>query len=121
SNLLGQRANWRIDGGVTLADGRALFGATKTWRGLVGSMLATTSLAVLLGLGWRVGLLVAAGAMLGDLLSSFSKRRLGFASSARAPGLDQLPEALLPALGLFYFFSFPWWVLLIATLLFVAV
>jgi len=121
SNLLGQRANWRIDGGVTLADGRALFGATKTWRGLAGSLIATTLLAILLGLGWQVGLLVAAGAMVGDLLSSFSKRRLGFASSARAPGLDQLPEALLPALGLYFFFSYPLWLVLIATLLFVAV
>jgi CDP-2,3-bis-(O-geranylgeranyl)-sn-glycerol synthase len=36
--------------------------------------------------------------MLGDLLSSFTKRRLGIPSSAMALGLDQIPEVLIPAL-----------------------
>ena len=36
--------------------------------------------------------------MLGDLLSSFCKRRLRMASSSMALGLDQIPEALLPLL-----------------------
>jgi CDP-2,3-bis-(O-geranylgeranyl)-sn-glycerol synthase len=40
--------------------------------------------------------MIGLAAMLGDLLSSFLKRRLGLASSARALGLDQLPESLLP-------------------------
>ena len=34
--------------------------------------------------------------MLGDALSSFVKRRLNIASSGRATGIDQIPEALLP-------------------------
>ena len=34
--------------------------------------------------------------MLGDLCSSFVKRRLRLASGERALGLDQLPESLLP-------------------------
>ena len=34
----------------------------------------------------------------GDLLSSFIKRRLGLETSARATGLDQIPESLIPAL-----------------------
>jgi CDP-2,3-bis-(O-geranylgeranyl)-sn-glycerol synthase len=38
-------------------------------------------------------------AMLGDLLSSFIKRRLGMASSSMALGLDQIPESLLPLLA----------------------
>jgi CDP-2,3-bis-(O-geranylgeranyl)-sn-glycerol synthase len=38
-------------------------------------------------------------AMLGDLLSSFVKRRLRFAPSSQAIGLDQIPEALLPLLA----------------------
>jgi CDP-2,3-bis-(O-geranylgeranyl)-sn-glycerol synthase len=37
--------------------------------------------------------------MLGDLVSSFIKRRLGMPASSRATGLDQIPESLLPALA----------------------
>ena len=44
------------------------------------------------------GLLIALFAMLGDLLSSFIKRRLGMSPSTRALGLDQIPESLLPML-----------------------
>lgn len=38
--------------------------------------------------------------MLGDLLSSFIKRRLGIAVSGRARLLDQVPESALPLLVL---------------------
>ena len=34
--------------------------------------------------------------MLGDLASSFAKRRLGLAPSSQALGLDQIPESALP-------------------------
>ena len=34
--------------------------------------------------------------MLGDLLSSFLKRRFSFTSGDAVPGLDQIPEGLLP-------------------------
>jgi hypothetical protein len=37
--------------------------------------------------------------MAGDMLSSFVKRRLRLPSSAEAPGLDQVPESLLPMLA----------------------
>ncbi len=43
-----------------------------------------------------VVLLVAYGAMAGDALGSFFKRRLGRASGARTLLLDQLPFVLLP-------------------------
>ena len=36
--------------------------------------------------------------MTGDLLSSFTKRRLALKPSSRATGLDQIPESLVPAL-----------------------
>jgi len=38
-------------------------------------------------------------AMVGDLLSSFLKRRLKLPPSSRATGLDQIPECLFPALA----------------------
>ena len=46
---------------------------------------------------FTTGLLIGAGAMAGDLLSSFVKRRMGHPSSSRALGIDQVPESLLPA------------------------
>lgn len=51
------------------------------------------------------GILVGAYAMLGDLLSSFLKRRIRLPSSSRAPVLNQLPEALLPTVILAPYFG----------------
>ncbi len=97
--ILGSRFARPLDGNVVFFDGRPLLGPSKTIRGIVVSLLATALAAPLLGLDFKIGLLVAAGAMAGDLLSSFVKRRLGLASSARATGLDQIPEALVPLLA----------------------
>jgi len=95
-NLLGECADWPVDGGYVAADGRRLLGSTKTWRGVGAAVLATTVLAWLLAYPAQLGAGLALAAMLGDLFSSFCKRRLGLAPSARASGLDQIPEALLP-------------------------
>ncbi|QWG14500.1 CDP-archaeol synthase [Bradyrhizobium sediminis] len=88
-----------LDGGLTLFDGRPLFGPSKTIRGIVFSVLVTALGAPLIGLDWSVGVIAAAAAMAGDLCSSFVKRRLNFPSSSQALGLDQLPESLLPLLA----------------------
>jgi CDP-2,3-bis-(O-geranylgeranyl)-sn-glycerol synthase len=45
--------------------------------------VATTAVAPLIGLSWKVGALVALTAMLGDLFSSFLKRRMGLAPNAK--------------------------------------
>lgn len=87
-----------IDGGLVLGDGQRLFGPSKTVRGLVLSLLATVSVAALLGLPWWLGAWIAAGAMLGDLTSSFTKRRFGMPASSQAFALDQIPESLFPLL-----------------------
>jgi CDP-2,3-bis-(O-geranylgeranyl)-sn-glycerol synthase len=52
----------------------------------------------MVGLGWGIGFGLGSTAMAGDLCSSFLKRRLGLPPHARASGLDQLPESLLPLL-----------------------
>ena len=96
--LLGDRLAAPVDCGVRLADGNRLFGTSKTIRGIACAILATTLAGLILGLGWRTGALFGALAMAGDLLSSFTKRRLGRPSSSRATGIDQIPEALLPLL-----------------------
>jgi hypothetical protein len=97
--LLGARFSRALDGGARWFDGRPVFGASKTLRGLGASVLLTTAGAPLLGLAPAVGALVAVAAMAGDLLSSFVKRRLGLPPSSRATGLDQVPESLLPLLA----------------------
>ncbi|WJW74633.1 CDP-archaeol synthase [Thiohalobacter sp. IOR34] len=95
---LGSRLSAPLDAGRKLADGRPLFGASKTWRGLAAALLCGGLAAPLLGLPWSLGLAMAAAAMAGDLLSSFTKRRLGIEPSGQALGLDQIPESLLPLL-----------------------
>ena len=94
--LLGKQFAWPLDGGATFLDGRPLLGSSKTIRGIVVSLLATPLAAMLIGLGWEAGALVALAAMAGDLISSFVKRRFGFPPSSMAVGLDQIPESLLP-------------------------
>lgn len=96
--LLGRHYSHPIDGGCTLRDDYPLFGKNKTVRGLVSALFVTTLLATIFGFTWQLGLLLALFAMLGDLLSSFIKRRRGMPSGSRALGLDQIPESLLPLL-----------------------
>lgn len=85
-----------IDFGIEFLDHRPFLGPTKTYRGLLAAILATSIGALALGLPIYVGGLIALFAMLGDLISSFTKRRLGIASSDMALGIDQVPESLLP-------------------------
>jgi hypothetical protein len=89
-----------VDFGYILANGQPLLGSSKTWRGILGAILITPGASLLLGLGIQTGLIIAALAMLGDLAASFTKRRLGIPPSGIAPGLDQIPESLLPLWGL---------------------
>jgi CDP-2,3-bis-(O-geranylgeranyl)-sn-glycerol synthase len=104
-------------GRVWARDGRRLLGPSKTWSGfLVGGTLAVPfglleawlilaappSLALVPR--WAptvldalpVVALVAYGAMAGDALGSFLKRRLGRESGSRTLLLDQLPFVLVP-------------------------
>jgi CDP-2,3-bis-(O-geranylgeranyl)-sn-glycerol synthase len=98
TRLAGQRWSRAIDGGHRAWDGRPWLGPSKTWRGLFSAILITVPMALLLGQGVWLGLAIALGAMTGDLLSSFLKRRLGITASGQAVGLDQIPESLLPLL-----------------------
>lgn len=96
--ILGVKTAIPIDGGLILSDGQPLFGKSKTIRGVVLALLITTMLAPLVNLEFINGAMISAAAMTGDLLSSFLKRRLKIPSSGMIVGLDQIPEALLPAL-----------------------
>jgi CDP-2,3-bis-(O-geranylgeranyl)-sn-glycerol synthase len=95
--LFGDFLAYPLDGGRTFLDGRPLFGSAKTIRGIVASIVTTAASAPLIGVRFTTGLVVAVSAMGGDLLSSFVKRRMGYAASGRTLGIDQIPESLLPA------------------------
>jgi hypothetical protein len=97
--LLGHRFSHPIDGGLIFLDRRRLLGPSKTIRGALVAIVLTTLTAPLLGLEASTGALMGGVAMLGDLLSSFIKRRLDFAPSSRVTGLDQIPESLFPLLA----------------------
>lgn len=96
--LFGRRLGYPLDGGLRLFDGRPLFGPSKTVRGIVLSLAATAVAALALRLPLMTGVLIAGLSMLGDLTSSFIKRRLGRAPSSSVVLLDQAPEALFPLL-----------------------
>jgi CDP-2,3-bis-(O-geranylgeranyl)-sn-glycerol synthase len=93
---------WRapLDGGAELADGRRLLGDHKTWCGLAAGILACAAVARLLRQPLLLGAAFGALALAADAASSFSKRRLRLRPGTEIPGLDQLPEALVPLLVL---------------------
>lgn len=94
--IFGPRLAFPLDAGVIFVDGRPLLGQSKTIRGVVLSVAVTAAAAPMLGVSVVTGALVACLAMLGDVISSFVKRRVKLPSSAQAIGLDQIPESLLP-------------------------
>lgn len=111
--------NARLDGGRIAKDGKPLLGASKTWRGLVVGALAGGMTAWiqsnLSGGGWRddfgrgvlvegtgievaggwfvplvLGLAMGTGALLGDAVKSYFKRRRDIKPGAPWLGFDQL-------------------------------
>jgi CDP-2,3-bis-(O-geranylgeranyl)-sn-glycerol synthase len=98
ARVCGNRWTWPLDFDSTLWDGQRLFGAHKSWRGLVAGIAASALVGWAFGPGWLVGCGVGALALAGDVMSSAIKRRLNRPPGAEVPGLDQVPEALLPLL-----------------------
>ncbi len=85
-----------IDRGLVLRDGRPLLGPGKTWEGLIIGFLYGSTVALFLAaltcspIIFYGGVLAALGALLGDMLGAFIKRRIGLERGAPAPVLDQL-------------------------------
>jgi CDP-2,3-bis-(O-geranylgeranyl)-sn-glycerol synthase len=107
-DALGRRWDRPLDGGRTAADGHRVLGRSATWRGVIAAVLVTAGLAWLLGESVGVGALIGLLAMAGDAASSFVKRRLGLEPGAAAPGLDQVPESLLPVLAVAPSYGLGW-------------
>ena len=99
TDILGKRFAFPIDGGAHFFDGRPVFGSSKTFRGILLSILVTSVCAPIVRVDWQTGALAAGTAMAGDLFSSFLKRRINVPAGGRATGLDQIPESLFPLLA----------------------
>lgn len=109
-----------IDGGKMFRDGSRLLGDGKTIRGFVagifwgtltGAILVyaapyvksemvnyltvTSDMDVILNMPLLVGFMLSVGALTGDLVGSFLKRRVGLRSGAPSPVLDQLGFVLM--------------------------
>lgn len=117
--MFNDRFNQPVDFGIYLSDGYPLFGCSKTWRGIFAATLVTLALSVSLGLTPLVGLLIGLSAMIGDLLSSFFKRRMAIEPSGMFTGVDQVPESLLPALAVKTLLGLHWPDILMIVLSFV--
>lgn len=90
----------RIDFGANIG-GEPVFGKNKTWRGMVfGTLLAGLSAIILYPLlgdsieigtsSFAMGCILGFGALLGDIIESFFKRRIGIAPGKAWLGFDQL-------------------------------
>ncbi|MEM4255394.1 MAG: CDP-2,3-bis-(O-geranylgeranyl)-sn-glycerol synthase [Candidatus Norongarragalinales archaeon] len=91
-----------VDFGMKFFDGKRVFGDSKTVRGLVSGIVAGTLAGAIVALlfpfmPWFsvedkiiLAFFASAGAMAGDLLGSFVKRRLGLAPGSQYFLLDQL-------------------------------
>ncbi|MEP1215430.1 MAG: CDP-archaeol synthase [Marinobacter sp.] len=118
ARILGRRWSRPVDGGRLWRDGRPLLGDSKTWRGIVSGTLACGLFALFIGAGLLFGVLFGLLGLIGDMMSSFIKRRAGLSSSARALGLDQIPEALLPMILAWYWLELSGFVVVSVVVLF---
>ncbi len=105
-----------VDGGKSCRDGARIIGNGVTWKGLINGTILGTLVGGVLGIvgiyygdlstltggiidlhvygslfaGLILGFLMAFGALLGDAVGSFIKRRIGLQSGEPAPIMDQL-------------------------------
>jgi len=98
-----------LDRGRQLHDGRPVFGASKTWRGLAAALITSCLLSILFGYGIWFGLVFGILVIVGDLISSFIKRRTGLKPSDQCMGLDQLPESFIPSVYAVWHLGAGWW------------
>lgn len=122
-------------------DGRRLLGDGVTWRGTIIGILIGTGIAVLQGIvfmyygdiftmipGWvtiegiipgspgewiLLGLALSGGALIGDALGSFIKRRIKIGRGKPAPLLDQLDFAVVALLLASLVVTIPWEVIVL--------
>ena len=115
--LLRRRFNRTLDNGLKWFDNRPIFGSHKTIRGILASLVGSTAVFPLLGVSWKVAMTAAMLAMVGDLTTSFIKRRLNLHSGQDIWVLDHFLESFFPVLYLRPYFQLSWfqvfWVLIL--------
>ncbi|MEN8258316.1 MAG: CDP-archaeol synthase [Thermodesulfobacteriota bacterium] len=116
--LFGKRFSWPLDGGLLFFDNQALFGSHKTIRGVVASVLGGVVASFPLGMPLWLAALAALSAMVGDLLSSFIKRRLHKTPGSSIFVLDQIFEGFFPLLLINWFSPLHWWQFILVLLVF---
>jgi CDP-2,3-bis-(O-geranylgeranyl)-sn-glycerol synthase len=83
-----------LDLGKNFLDGKPIFGKNKTLRGFLAGLLvgsvAGVAETIVFGFPLLFGPLVSLGALSGDLLGAFAKRRLGLAPGQLLPVVDQI-------------------------------
>ncbi|SFM45801.1 CDP-archaeol synthase [Thermodesulforhabdus norvegica] len=109
--FFGSKYDAPLDGGRKFWDGRPLLGPHKTIRGVLGGVVTGVFISPFFGWGILEGTALAILSMLGDLITSFIKRRANLPSGSVVIGGDQFLECVMPALfwkykmniSLFYF------------------
>ncbi|VVC00410.1 CDP-archaeol synthase [uncultured archaeon] len=96
------RGKRQVDFGAKFSDGRPVFGPGKTYRGLLAGVAAGTAASVIIWLAFPnetmlltssylgLGFLLSVGAVTGDLVKSFFKRRAGIEQGKDLFIVDQL-------------------------------
>ncbi len=83
-----------IDFGKKFSDGRPIFGKNKTFRGFFSGLAVGTAVGFIessvLEYHMLFGLSLSLGALFGDLVGAFVKRRLGLAPGDPLPIVDQI-------------------------------
>ena len=92
-----------IDFGRKFRDNRPIFGAHKTFRGffaglIIGTLVGVGESYVFPNFNPLLGFAISLGALIGDLVGAFIKRRLNLSPGALFPVIDQIDFALFAML-----------------------
>ncbi len=79
-----------LDMGREWTDGRRILGDGKTLAGIVYGAAIGAAVSLFQGNTWLLGFVMAIGALTGDIVGSFLKRRIDVDRGDRTPLLDQL-------------------------------
>ncbi|MEM3578716.1 MAG: CDP-2,3-bis-(O-geranylgeranyl)-sn-glycerol synthase [Candidatus Bathyarchaeia archaeon] len=83
-----------LDFGKKFYDGQPIFGKNKTFRGFLSGLAVGTAVGIVesifFGYLFYFGFLLSLGALIGDLVGAFLKRRMGIPPGEILPVIDQI-------------------------------